>query len=1063
MTSVNTIKLETTVLLATLVFSVFAPIMVEATETGMLGFAAIDNREDVFNGSFLAEEAIAAPNEKFGASFSIHPIKDLQKAIIHFTVPADLVKLIEGTKTWTGDVRKGETVTLPLSLATDGEVETYVRADVEAYSSGVQYHSSYYFHVVTPNATFDNRKGGLIRQANPACIGTSVNTESSRALLSTNVEPAAGTFRIYGELNFTNEAGGWSPARFMLVEIWDTDISGEDDQLASGWTDANGYFDITAPNNEPGGEDPYVRLIAQGEFDWVTKPLFGDAYWWRFPMSGTFQNNVPGGWAFNTGGLRVVTSAEALQAGDAVYQEAQWLRGRVSWSRPAVTIYYPFGDWPRSSGNSILLPDKSVKGWNHVTVHHEEAHCVMYNLYGHFPSGDGPDPHYVFNESSGGFAMCEGFAEFMQCAIDNNTNNLADYWNGHGGDIETNDWFNCTDTGDMDGGVVEGSVASILWDIFDPTNPGDRDFMFYDFDDMFRVLRYDQPDNIDQFWDDWVSRYPDMETNVGPLSSIYWHYGVDKDYYPPTGTISINAGATYASSRYVTLWLSGIDWGSGVSMMRFSEDEGVTWGPWYSYQNTQSFYISAPSDGLKWVDVQFVDNKGHLSAAGAIYDGITLDTTPPSGSIVINSGNPPYVKSTSVTLYLTCIDYTSGVDKVRYSNDGLWDTEPWEAPATAKAWTLATGSDGTRTVYYQIRDYAGLLSTVFTDTIILDTIAPLTIISHNSGSSTVSLLAGDATSGVKATYYRIDYGLWITYVGPFTLTGTGSHTIEYYSQDNAGNNEVAKQLMVHYLTVNTNPLAITPISGTGWYDQGTTAVPGKAPAIVVYNGTTYYFSTWKVDGSSVSGNPILLPMNAPHTATAFYDTTYSAKIRAHCNTEGFDVSVSIKKDGSPSGYNTPYTFSGLTGSHSFTVPNTDVNGHKFKGWSTGETTTTITVTAGGTYTAYYEAQPSFTIWTDKSTYRIGETMKVYVRVVNPGNALPVRAVIKLQLPNGNYYGPLLDMTVTLPTHYDSGTVLWNQFTLPTLPAGNYKWIAELRNPTTGTLISQNIWNWQLST
>jgi hypothetical protein len=126
--------------------------------------------------------------------------------------------------------------------------------------------------------------------------------------------------------------------------------------------------------------------------------------------------------------------------------------------------------------------------------------------------------------------------------------------------------------------------------------------------------------------------------------------------------------------------------------------------------------------------------------------------------------------------------------------------------------------------------------------------------------------------------------------------------------------------------------------------------------------------------------------------------------------------------------------------------------------------------AGQLSTTYYDTialnattQPTFIIWTDKASYHIGETMKVYVRVYNLGNAaVPVRATIRLQLPNGNYYGPLLDMTVTLPAHFDSGTVVWNQFTLPTVPYGNYKWIAELKNPTNGTLISQYIWNWQMT-
>jgi outer membrane protein assembly factor BamB len=96
-------------------------------------------------------------------------------------------------------------------------------------------------------------------------------------------------------------------------------------------------------------------------------------------------------------------------------------------------------------------------------------------------------------------------------------------------------------------------------------------------------------------------------------------------------------------------------------------------------------------------------------------------------------------------------------------------------------------------------------------------------------------------------------------------------------------------------------------------------------------------------------------------AFAYSPPTYDVTINAHCNTEGVDISVPITMDGSPTGYNTPHTFTGLTGTHTFTVPNTDPSGHPFKQWSTGSTSTTITVSAGGTYTAYYQAKYTLTI------------------------------------------------------------------------------------------------------
>ena len=100
--------------------------------------------------------------------------------------------------------------------------------------------------------------------------------------------------------------------------------------------------------------------------------------------------------------------------------------------------------------------------------------------------------------------------------------------------------------------------------------------------------------------------------------------------------------------------------------------------------------------------------------------------------------------------------------------------------------------------------------------------------------------------------------------------------------------------------------------------------------------------------SSVSLEPIL---------TVEY-STYSVTINAHCNTDGSELSVGIIEDGSPTGYSTPHTFSDLTGTHTFTIPGNDSSGHPFKNWNTGEVTTTISVSSGGTYTAYYQAVPS---------------------------------------------------------------------------------------------------------
>jgi len=152
------------------------------------------------------------------------------------------------------------------------------------------------------------------------------------------------------------------------------------------------------------------------------------------------------------------------------------------------------------------------------------------------------------------------------------------------------------------------------------------------------------------------------------------------------------------------------------------------------------------------------------------------------------------------------------------------------------------------------------------------------------------------------------------------------------------------------LTITSTIGGTTSPSGIKIYPAGSNVNVQALP------NTGYYLDHWELDGANIgSSNPITITMNSNHNLHAvFMQIPYDVTINAHCDTEGVDISVPITMDGSPTGYNTPHTFTGLTGTHTFTVPNTDPSGHPFKQWSTGETSTTITVNTGGTYTAYYE-------------------------------------------------------------------------------------------------------------
>jgi len=792
-------------------------------------------KEDIFGGSFSPREVIAAPDEAFNVSFSICPTKDAPNTAILIIVPPDLVKSVKGEEEWVGNVKKGQTMTLTLSFVTKGDVDTHVKANVASESKKDQ--SSYFLHVATPNAKFKPEKGAPARTITPdAKVQVELNLESSRALPKLESSPSSpGTFRVYGTWWYWNdETGGWSPGRYMLVEIWDSD-TGPDDLLAQGWTDANGYFDITAPNDDVyKGADVYLRYYALGAWDWFTTDSDGNQYWWRYPGSGTIQDDVPDGWVYDAGDQGALDFYQACQAGDAVYAEMQFVYNWVGWYRSRVQVVWPIETWPHSHGDEIHLP--ATGGWDHITVQHEQGHCVMWALYGYFPPGPGPttERHYLASESSGGFAFTEGWAEFMQAAVDNNPNNCESGLMN----IENNTWYNgpfwtpegwIGDSGDMDGDIIEGSVASIFWDIFDGTWAAERDYLDTmnngGFDEIFQVLMYYNPNDILQFWDDWQTISSDLSTRVGPLCNIYWNYGIMEDYYDPWGAVDINMGDTYTSSRQVRLLVDAYDWGGGVYAVRFADDyPTLTWSNWYTFPTSNGpgeywFWIDDPGDGLKDIHVQLMDNALRTSAAGGIYDSIYLDTTPPTGYVVINSGNPIYTTSTSVTLYLTYSD-SLGVRDVYYGNAGEAWVGPF-SPTATMAWTLPSG-DGTKTVWYLIYDFAGN-SYMCSDSIFLDTTNPTGSIIINSGnpaytaSTAVTLyLTYDDNVGLTGVYYGNAGEAW---VGPFSPTptkawtlpsGDGTKTVYYRIYDYAGNSYTCSDSII----LDTRVLTITASAGS---------------------------------------------------------------------------------------------------------------------------------------------------------------------------------------------------------------------------------------------------------
>ncbi|MDI6780910.1 MAG: Ig-like domain-containing protein, partial [bacterium] len=259
------------------------------------------------------------------------------------------------------------------------------------------------------------------------------------------------------------------------------------------------------------------------------------------------------------------------------------------------------------------------------------------------------------------------------------------------------------------------------------------------------------------------------------------------------GGILINNGSPTTTSGSVTLNLSYNP--NTTSEVRYSNGGG-TWTTWTTATSTLASWQLTAGDGIKTVYYQAKNNNGSIAEYS---DSIILDTTKPFGSIVINDG-AQYTATTSVTLKFTAADSMSGVEAVRY-NETLGS---WMSVVDEATYTL-TASNGTKTVYYQLRDNAGIVSATYSDTIILDTINPTGTITINQNATYTSKLDVklvlswvDESSGVRYVRFRqgtetpaTNWSDWESQVGErvFTLVavGDGTRTVYWQLQDYAGN------------------------------------------------------------------------------------------------------------------------------------------------------------------------------------------------------------------------------------------------------------------------------------
>lgn len=286
-----------------------------------------------------------------------------------------------------------------------------------------------------------------------------------------------------------------------------------------------------------------------------------------------------------------------------------------------------------------------------------------------------------------------------------------------------------------------------------------------------------------------------MLDSIGPASSCELNGTLGlMGWY--VSSISVNASAQDGN-------------GSGIASIEYRLDGGS----WENYSSA----ILVQSEGVHVMECRAIDIAGSIGPVQSL--DFMLDTVAPESlaSIVGVVGEQGwYVSAVAVTIIAS--DNTSGTSQTFMRvNEGDWN----EANASEF-------DNGTYLIEFYSTDNSGNSGPVVSVVIKSDLAAPST--SHQvvgtiaedgwyTSNVSLDLSADDAVSGVGSTFYRINSGDWVTYLGSIAFDNEGVHLIEYRSFDLAGNEEPIQSYSVK--VDKTAPSSSASIHGSegveGWY------------------------------------------------------------------------------------------------------------------------------------------------------------------------------------------------------------------------------------------------------
>ena len=536
--------------------------------------------------------------------------------------------------------------------------------------------------------------------------------------------PDPGQILVKGYWYYQDRAGVNQPLRDAKVEIWDADSSG-DVRLATTYTNNSGYYasdNISNSDDEGGGQDIYVKVFSTDDRSVRVTDFSASSNLYYFATD--VQNDVADGEVdLGTYVLDDATNRMAWYIYDLIANDAFDFLANVGWQN----LYNLQVRWsPTSSEGTYYRLGRSIDllakdRWDSDVFLHEYGHFVMYKIYGNvMPPTPNCYNHFWGKESSLGCAWTEGWANFLQAAIQNDK-----FYD------DTEDQRIHIDFEIPNPSVAhpedEGAVAASLWDIFDPVSTTE------DWDEIgngmngassngiWSIVRGDEPNDFLEFYTYWIQSSNGYNSEI---TAVAQHHQIDPDVTSPSISItSPTSSSTYATgSSSLNISGSASD-NVGVTSVSWSNSRGGSG----SCSGTTSWSKSGItlSSGQNVITVTARDAAGNTATdtlTVTVVPPDTTDTTPPTVSITAPTNEPAHTTNQSLLNIGGSASDDEAVTTVRWSNNGSGSgdcngTTSWNATdiilssgqnvITVTAWDAAgnTATD-TLTVTYSPPDTA---------------------------------------------------------------------------------------------------------------------------------------------------------------------------------------------------------------------------------------------------------------------------------------------------------------------------------------------------------------------